>query len=339
MCDDCSHKPTTAARQPAIDAMRSTCFQTKAWGFVLMMACACCAPCQTPADPLSQARSLLADGEFAQSEAALRTYLRTNPSSAEAHFLLGYLLFRDQNAKESLAEFTTGAKSRRPEADELKVVASDYVLLGDFGDADKWFSEVVAKKPDDAEAWYLLGRTKFNENDFKAALLDFEHALSLRPHYVEAENNVGLSWKELSNPDQAKAAFLSAIEWQGDAPVDAQPWLNLGKLLADQGEFDKAISYLTKAAQLSPKNPTIHEELGTAYTSLHDFPKAQSELERATALAPEISGLHFKLGQIYRKEGMVDRAQQEFAICAKLNSTHSSAKTPNPLSLQLDTPH
>jgi Tfp pilus assembly protein PilF len=54
-------------------------------------------------------------------------------------------------------------------------------------------------------------------------------------------------------------------------------------------------------------------------------------LEKAVALAPNTSGLHFKLGQIYRSEGLRDRAQQEFALCEKLNSTHSSSSTPNPI--------
>jgi hypothetical protein len=49
------------------------------------------------------------------------------------------------------------------------------------------------------------------------------------------------------------------------------------------------------------------------------------------ALAPSTSGLHFKLGQIYRRQGMSDRAQREFEMCEKLNSTHSSTNTPNPL--------
>jgi hypothetical protein len=54
-------------------------------------------------------------------------------------------------------------------------------------------------------------------------------------------------------------------------------------------------------------------------------------LERAVALSPNTSGLHFKLGQIYRHEGLLDRAQQEFDLCEKLNSTHSSSATPNTL--------
>jgi tetratricopeptide (TPR) repeat protein len=286
--------------------------------------------CQAPADPLAEAHALLDAGKVAAAESMIRTYLAQNPSSADAHFLLGYALFREQKAGESLAEFTSGAKLRRPRADELKVVAADYVELGDYNDADHWFSQVVSETPDDADAWYLLGRTKYNENEFATAISNFERALALRPRYVEAQNNIGLCWKELNEHDKARAAFETAIDWQGDAPVDAQPFLNLGALLANAGKNEEALSFLMKAVSLAPKNPSVHEELGKVYLAKNKLPEAQAELEQAVALAPDASALHYKLGQILRKEGQNDRAQKEFAICERLNGAHSSSKTPNP---------
>jgi Flp pilus assembly protein TadD len=285
---------------------------------------------QASVDTLAQARSLLATGKLADSESVLRDYIHGHPSSAEAHFLLGYVLFRKKEAKESLGEFTAGAALRRPHADELKIVASDYVMLGDYGDADKWFTAVVVEKPDDYDAWYLLGRAKFNESNFTAAVSSFERALTLRPKHVDAENNLGLAWMELNDTEKAQAAFQNAIDWQGEAPTDPQPFLNLGSLFADQTNFDKANLYLARAAALAPDNPRIHEELARVYAAQEKLPQAQNELEKAVELAPKIPGLHFKLGQLYRKEGLSERAALEFQICAQLNSTHSSAATPNP---------
>lgn len=295
----------------------------------LLLLCAFAGRSQEPADPLADPRAMLSNGKLKQADAALHNYLKEHPASAEAHFLLGYVLFREQNAVDSLAEFTTGARTRRPRADELKAVASDYVLLRDYADADKWFTEVTAEEPNDANAWYLLGRTKYNENGFADAVSSFERALILRPKYIEAENNLGLSWRELNEIEKARAAFQSAIDWQGDTPTDPQPFLNLGTLLVDQSDFDRSIPYLLKAAALSPENPKIHEELGQVYDAQKKLSEAQTELERAVALAPDTSGLHFKLGQIYRREGLRDRAQHEFELCEKLNSTHSSSSTPN----------
>jgi len=288
------------------------------------------ARCQPPVEPLTEERALLDAGRIAESEALLRKFTAANPSSADGHFLLGYALFREQKARESLAEFTAGAKYRRPRADELKVVAGDYVILGDYSDADKWFSQVVSETPGDADAWYLLGRSKYNEGEFAGAISAFERALTLRPKYVEAENNVGLAWKELNSREKARAAFQAAIDWQGDSPVDAQPFLNLGILHSDANDYQQALSVLTKALKLAPKNPFVHEELGKIYLALNRLSDAESQLEQAIALAPDTSSLHYKLGQILRREGQAERAQQEFAICERLNGAHSSSKIPNP---------
>src|SRR4051812_3403321 len=317
------HRPVMRMRSRAMRIDR---------GFLLavVILCAPSGPCQSPVDPLTEVRALLDTGRIGESESLLRNYVASNPDNADAHFLFGYVLFREQKARESLAEFTAGAKLRRPRADELKIVAGDYVMLGDYGDADHWFSQVVSETPEDGDGWYLLGRTKYNENEFAAAISAFEHALSLRPKYVEAENNLGLAWKELNDREKARAAFQTAIDWQGDSPVDAQPFLNLATLLADANDHHQALALLTKALSLAPKNPSVHEELGKVYLAMNRLADAQTELEQAIALAPDTSALHYKLGQILRKQGQAERAQQEFAICERLNGALSSSKTPNP---------
>ncbi|HEY6490403.1 MAG: tetratricopeptide repeat protein [Terracidiphilus sp.] len=301
--------------------------------FSLLAACSLAfgqSPPDALSDPLAEARSLATSGLFARSESLVRSFLTTNPTSADAHFLLGYVLFREQRAKDSLAQFTAGAKYQRPKADDFMTIASDYVLLGDYVDADKWFTEVTQERPDDSEAWYLLGRTEYNESDYPKAIASFERALALRPHYVQAENNLGLAWQGTNQADNAKAAFQTAIAWQGDHPVDSQPYLNLGTLLAEASQFNQALPYLTQAAALSPDNPRIHEELAHIYEATNNLSKAQSELQQAIAQAPKSSSLHFKLARIYRRQGLQAQARYELDLCAKLNGTQSSVDTPNP---------
>jgi Flp pilus assembly protein TadD len=300
--------------------------------FLSVLLCGTAGLSQSQMDPLQESRVLLAAGKLQRSETIVQGYLKEHPSSAAAHFLLGDILFREQRAQESLAAFTAGAKFQHPAAGELRTVASDYVLLGDFVDADKWFTEVTAETPSDPEAWYLLGRTKYNENRFADAISSFEHVLALRPRDVRAEDNLGLSQQGLGHSEQAKAAFQKAIEWQGGIPVDPQPFLNLGTLLSDQGNFTQAVEQLAKAVALAPENPKIHEKLSRALQAKGDLEGAQAQLETAARLAPNAAGLHFKLGQVYRRRGLNERAQQEFAICEQLNGTHSSTDVPNPFS-------
>ncbi len=306
------------------------------FAFVLLLLLSKGLEAQQPAtmgdDSLVQARTFLKAKEFTKAESTLRSYLTQHVDSAEAHFLLGYTLFLEQKPKESLEQYTAGARSRRPSPEDLTVVSFDYVLLGDYTDADKWLSMVVTETPEDAHAWYLLGRTQYNENHFQKAIESFTHALRLNPRDVKSENNLGLSYDGLNRSDDAQKAYRLAIEWQQNAALkSAQPYLNLGILLTEHGQPAQGLPYLQQAATLEPRNPKAREQLGRAYQALKMLPQAEEELKKAVELAPNVSALHFRLGQIYQHLGKKQEAQEEFAVTAKLNSTHSSTETPNPV--------
>lgn len=283
-------------------------------------------------DLLKQARRLAVSGKLQQAESLLQEELRSNSGSADAHFLLGYVYFRAQKPRKSLAEFTAGAQIRRPGVNDLRIVASDYVLLNDFTDAAKWFGVVASEEPKNPDNWYLLGRAQYNENYFRRAATSFQHVLALRPRDIKAENNLGLAWQGLNEMDQAKQAFRTAIEWQGTHPEDAQPFLNMGNVLIDDAHPGQAIPYLKSAVGLAPQNPKMREQLARAYEAQKNYAPAQAQLEAAIRLAPKAAGLHFELGQVYWRQGFHDKAQEQFKICAQLNGTHSSVETPNPYS-------
>src|SRR5581483_12027679 len=75
-------------------------------GILVVVLCTWIALCQTSPDPLAEARRMMDHGSLAESETTLHAFLVGHPSDPEAHFLLGYVLFREQKARESLAEFT-----------------------------------------------------------------------------------------------------------------------------------------------------------------------------------------------------------------------------------------
>ena len=292
------------------------------------------APHDSPTEPadawLARARTALRAGSSSSAEAMVRKYLSQNDTSADGHYLLGYILSHELKAKESLAEYTRAAQLRPPTANDLKVVAVDYVLLDDFADADRWLTKALGRNPSDADGWYYLGRTKYNENRFSEAIDAFQRCLKLDTHNVKAEDNLGLSYEGLNQTQQAIQAFQTAIAWQTDgSKKDAQPYLNLGMLFAEQGHPDAGLVYMQEAVALAPQNAKAHEQLGRAYLKLKRLKDAQGELEKAVQLAPNSSSLHFELGINYRDQGLKDQAKKEFDRCAELNANHSSVDTPN----------
>jgi tetratricopeptide (TPR) repeat protein len=278
-----------------------------------------------PGDLLQQAREFLNRGQLKEADQSVREYLDGHSNSAEGHYLLGYILFKEQKAQASLAEYTEGAKYHDPEASDLKIVALDYVLLGNYSDADRWLTRSVEADPKDSESWYYLGRTKYNENRFQEAIHAFEECLRLDTKNTKAQANLGLALEGLGRTDEALAAYRRAIASQTTgAAKSAEPFIDLGNLLLQQNQIDDAIENLIKAREISPQAPRVYESLGKAYLRLNKFVEARAELEKAVALAPDSPAAHYMLGQVYRKTGATERAKAEFDRAVELNKTKSS---------------
>lgn len=279
---------------------------------------------------LAGARRLIEEGQIPAAESSLRGLLQAQPSAAEARYLLAYVLFREHRAADSLAEYTAAARLREPNAGDLTVIASDYILLKDYADAERWLLRATAQAPEDAMAWYLLGRTQYNEDHPSDSMASFQHSLSLRPQDIRAEYNLGLAYEKLQRPNDAILAYKTAIEWQRQQGVqDPQPFLDLGILLLAQRNAPEALEPLRRAVEAGPLNALAHQELGLAFEALGRYAEAVAPLRRAAELAPAAEQPHFMLGRIYRRLGKPSEAAVEFAEVARLAGSHSHTETPN----------
>jgi Flp pilus assembly protein TadD len=269
---------------------------------------------------LQRAREFLQKGLLKDADRTVREYLDTHSNSADGHFLLGYILFKEQKAEASLAEYTEGAKYHDPVPSDLKIVALDYVLLNDYSDADRWLTRSVAGDPKDSESWYYLGRTKYNENRFEEAIRAFQECLKLDSKNVKAGANLGLALEGLGRINEAEAAYRNAIAQQRNgSPKNAEPFINLGNLLLEQNQIENAIAQLSEAREISPQESRAHKSLGKAYLRLNKLEEAQRELEKAVSLDPNSAGAHYLLGQVYRKKGWIEQAKTQIDRAAALN--------------------
>ena len=280
---------------------------------------------------LIKAKSLFEKGSVLDAERLTRSYLESHPASADGHFLLGLILFKEVKAKDSLAEYSAGAKYRDPSAYDLEVVGLNYVLLNDYMDADKWLSKSVQVDAHNWETWYYLGRTEYNENHFEQAVNAFRQALKLSPENVKAEDNLGLSYEGLGRRQEAEKMYRDAIRWQSQLlQQNPEPYLDLGILLVEQSRPEDAIPYLRQAVQIAPQDPKAHQQLGKAYERLNRLAEAHVELEKAVEASPNDGALHYVLGQSYRRQGVKDKAEAEFDKATELKSIPPGAQVIGP---------
>lgn len=291
--------------------------------------CACAEPLQGAGEEgsasLANARASMENDQWKIAEAELRQYLTQYAEASDVMFALALTLFHEDRPKESLAMYTRAAAGRRPGAQDFHYIALDYVLLHAYTEANTWITRAAREDPNNGEIAYAMGRIKYTENRFAEAVTGFQRALVLMPHSVKAENNLGLTFEGLNEPDKAVKAYHQAIAGQAADPHPSeQPLLNLGNLLTDRNQLNEALPVLQRAETLSPGNGKVHAALGKLYARQMNFPRAQQEFEQAVNTEPNDAGLHFQLGQVYRKQGLQDKARQELARAAALDGTHSS---------------
>ncbi|HEY1462709.1 MAG TPA: tetratricopeptide repeat protein [Terriglobales bacterium] len=282
--------------------------------------------------PLYAAKAFINLGQIPEAAKILEPYATNHPASEDAVYLLAYLRFRQDKPRESLKLYTAAAKLKTPDADDLKIVSLDYVLLSDYDDAAKYLEESLKMDPNNLEARYHLGRVRYQQNKFDQAIAAFQEVARRDPANVKAEENLGLSLEGKNENAQATAAYRKAIELDEAATVhDEQPYLDLGILLGKLNRTAEAIPLLTKAGQIQPKSPKVRYELGKACLAQNQLEEAQKQVEEAVKLDDANSANHYLLGRIYQKQGKKDLAAQQFTmtnnLIGKKNSTESGMST------------
>ncbi len=292
-----------------------------------LLARAAAAPDPPPDTLLLESRALLNADRLPEADLTLRTYLATAPRSAPALYLLGTLLFRENHPRESLETYTRAAALQTPTAEDLRLVALDYVLLDGYPDARRWLSRALAMDPRNPEALYDRGRVEMHDGNFAAARQDFEASLALDPHSAKALNNLGLSFEAMNRPADALSSYARAIALNPSPPSE-QPLLNRGALLVTLNRAPEAIAPLRSAAEITPACVRCHEELARALAATGQLPPAIEQLHQAVRLDPTNPRLHFQLGQTLRRAGLNQQAEGELKQSSALYGTQSSA--PNP---------
>lgn len=95
--------------------------------------------------------------------------------------------------------------------------------------------------------------------------------------------------------EQAEKYYLLAIE-NGESVEDAL--CNLGILKSSQGDFTKAIDYLSKCLTTSPRHFEAHYNLGNVYSDLGNLELAKLHYELSTQIEPEYPNGFYNLGLV-----------------------------------------
>jgi tetratricopeptide (TPR) repeat protein len=272
------------------------------------------------AEGSEQQPTMAADAEI---ESGLRRDLALHPDSAPTLYKLGQVLRLENKPKESLETYTQAAQLQKPNAEQLRSVALDYVLLEDYNDAIHWLEIAVSMEPGNADVLYSLGRCLYTQGRYPEAQAAFLHVLQIKPDHLKATENLGLIYDYVNHPEKAEVALRKAAEWAGPDSKDEWPFLDLGAFLLDHDRAAEAVPYLRRAEAINAASVACHEKLGRALVDTGDVSGGIKELETAAQLDPKNAKMHFELGHAYRAAGEMEKSRAEFALSQSLYGEHS----------------
>jgi tetratricopeptide (TPR) repeat protein len=212
-----------------------------------------------------------------------------------AQVLASLYLFRREPQK--AVQELQAALSRQPnDSRTLTVLGNAYVVSGDMRQARMHYEAALASDSRNIDAALRLGDLRIKAGEPDRAIEAFRIVLKIAPTHPYACNN--LAWLLADRGQNLSEALTLALQaTKGDPKyVDAQDTLGWVRFL--RGEYQAAVSVLTKAKSLAPDRSDVAAHLGLAYAKLGRRELALAELKRALA----------------RPEGLPNRAELERTV-------------------------
>ncbi len=160
----------------------------------------------------------------------------------------------------------------------VRVDACSYrpLVRDDYAGAIPFYTDQVAQRPNDADAWFHLGLCYDRTGDTGQAVKHYTRAVELRPQHSVALNNLGVLALRRNDVPAALDLFRRA---NAARPGYAQALSNqaVAHLRLDQAK--DAVEAAQAALRADPRHAEAHLNLGLAYAKLGQRGQAEAELK------------------------------------------------------------
>jgi tetratricopeptide (TPR) repeat protein len=247
---------------------------------------------------MAKAGALSSKGDVAGSVTVMQTLVKAYPDTAEYEDDIAQTYLAHNMESQARAEFAQAIKDHPKDAEPFALQAeydqtkknftqsakefdqaialspANPRLIYDYGrmlitmrqpsKAQDMFARLVSMNPSDPEAVFWLGQSYASENQWAQARDEYKRSFDLAKTYVTLFN-LGLSYFELKDYKDARAAFEALAANQDPKHPDPQLWYVLGDTYRLTGDKRNAITAFKEFLVLVPK--------GTAAVKAHAYLK------------------------------------------------------------------
>lgn len=148
----------------------------------------------------------------------------------------------------------------------------------DYAQADALLATLIANSPSPAQVYFRVGKLYFDQDEWARAGRCFEGSLQSRDDNDQAHLLLGITVRELRQPERAEREFAKAVSLNPDSAVNAY---FAGQQLLLDTKFEAALPYLYQAVKLNPHSASAYRALGMTQVHLGDYGLAESYYRKA----------------------------------------------------------
>ena len=220
----------------------------------------------------------LAFAEKGRDEAAIEEYQKTlefDPRVIRAYINLSYLFLKKGHVNEAIRTCRKALEIQSKSVEVLCSLASAVL-----------FKKMLADEDTDAKHGLTTAQTRTDQiNLVEEAVILGQKILALKPEQPEAYNILGIAFKFQNETEKAKREFKRAIELR---PEYLEAHFNLGTLYLEEGILSKAAFHLHKTIEIDPNFADGYKSLSRIlflekeYELSRGYQKKASELREKT---------------------------------------------------------
>jgi len=275
-------------------------------------------PAKTSADYLHMlARVREAEGRKAEARQLLSTALGMHPKSVDILFDSARFAAEENRWKDSVELLKRADVVKPDDPAILMKLAVEYMQIGELERARLTSKRLYDLEPDNPDAQYIYGRILQETQRFQEILDPLARKMvAQRPNDPHALFLLGMIDYDQGNEAESRLEFTRSLQLD---PKNNDTRYYLALLDEHQGNFDAARNNLEEVVKADPNHAGAQQELGVIRLRQGDIAGARTALEIALKLRPDIPQTHYQLGLVYARLGMTDEAKKQTEIYQELH--------------------
>jgi tetratricopeptide (TPR) repeat protein/peroxiredoxin len=238
-------------------------------------------------------------------------------------FTYGVAMYQHGYLEQASQSFRDVIASKPNNADAYYNLGTLNLRKNDLRQAREYLETTVKLRPDYPEAWNNLGMIAAQQGQSEEAIEDFQKSLQLRPRFSIALLNLGNLYRRQRDYARAEQCLSQALETQ---PEDAETNYSLGMLYAQQNQMERASTYLQKALDIRPDYPEALNNLGVLFVRGQEYAKAEDQFKAGIRVAPNFDQSYLNLARLYAMRSDKEKAREVILDLLRVQPDNPSAK-------------